>query len=69
MARTSRNIKEDFIDIENHLGMTEAEMNKDTLESLRAMKAGEPGFKHDDVKRYLTSKFTNKPLPRPKPIS
>jgi len=64
-----QNIEQDFIDIENHLGMTEEEMNDDTLKSLHAMKAGAPGYRHEDVKRYLMSKFTDNLLPRPKSIS
>lgn len=51
-------------------GWTEAEMDIDTLRALEEMeKPGAERYRHEDVRRFIMSKFTDKPLPWPDPIS
>lgn len=51
-------------------GWTEAEMDIDTLKALEEMeKPGAKRYRHEDVRRYIMSKFTDKPLPWTDPIS
>ena len=51
-------------------GLTEAEMNIDTLNALQEMeKPGAKRYRHEDVRRFILSKFTKKPLSWPDPIS
>ena len=51
-------------------GLTEAEMDIDTLKALEEMeKPGAKRYRHEDVRRFILSKFTDKPLPWPDPIS
>lgn len=51
-------------------GWTEAEMDIDTLKALEEMeKPGAKRYRHEDVRRFIMSQFTDKPLSWPDPIS
>lgn len=69
MFHASNNIKSEFVDEEDQQRLAMVDMNDDTLKALQEMKSGASSYNHNDVQRYILSKFTKKPLSRPNPIS